>query len=234
MRSRAILLAVSPEMLARWRFDRQLRSLAASDHDVLRSYAAAQWPERDCAASDTQFIALDFELDGLQRDAHLLQAGWVRFSGRSLTMGGAQAFDIRSDANLNARAVTIHGIGEQRASKGEPIANVIEVLVSELSGKILVAHAAAIETEALKRASRSIYGRYLPVRSICTLALERKLNPNLVGGEAYRLGPSRGRYGLPNYEAHDALTDAIAAAELFHAQLSRLPSDVTLAQLERC
>ena len=220
-------------MLARWRFDRQLRSLATSDHDVLRSYAAAQWPERDCAASDTHFIALDFELDGLQKDAHLLQAGWVPFPGRSLTMGGAQEFDIRSDAELDARAVTIHGIGEQRASKGEPIAKVIEALISELAGKILVAHAAAIETEALRRAAKSIYGKDLPVRSICTLALERKLNPNLVGAEAYRLGPSRARYGLPAYDAHDALTDAIAAAELFQAQLSRLPPAVTLAELER-
>ena len=47
-----------------------------------------------------------------------------------------------------------------------------------------------------------------------------------------RVAEVRARYGLPDYSAHDALTDAIAAAELFQAQLTRLPPDIALAQLE--
>jgi DNA polymerase-3 subunit epsilon len=35
-----------------------------------------------------------------------------------------------------------------------------------------------------------------------------------------RLGDSRRRYGLPAYQGHHALRDAIATAELFQAQVA--------------
>ena len=220
-------------MFAKWRFERALRSLQESDHAVLRDYANADWPERDCPATEAHYLALDFELDGLRKDAHLLQAGWVPFADQSIALAGARSIDIRSSAELDDIAVTIHGIGEQRAAKGERLSDVIPQLIEALAGRVLVAHAVTIEHTALRRATRKLYGIDLPIRCICTLALERHLKPNLVGAEAYRLGPVRQRYGLPEYRAHDALTDAIAAAELFYAQLSRLPNDVTLARLEQ-
>ena len=219
-------------MLSQWRFERALKALAKSEHPALRHYAQADWPARDCPASEAPFLALDFELDGLRKDSHLLQSGFVPFLGRSISLAGAQSIDIQSDADLDAEAVTIHMIGEQRAALGQPIKDVVPMLIEALAGRILVAHAATIEQTALQRAAKSVFGIHLPMRTICTLALERELHPNLVGGEPYRLNSSRARYGLPEYRAHDALTDAIAAAELFQAQLSRLPPGTTLARLE--
>ncbi len=219
-------------MLSQWRFERALKALAKSEHPALRHYAQADWPARDCPASEAPFLALDFELDGLRKDSHLLQAGFVQFLGRSISLAGAQSIDIQSDADLDAEAVTIHMIGEQRAALGEPIIDVVPMLIEVLAGRILVAHAATIEMTALQRAVKSVFGAHLPIRTICTLVLERELHPNLMGGEPYRLNSCRARYGLPEYRAHDALTDAIAAAELFQAQLSRLPPGTTLARLE--
>ncbi len=219
-------------MLAQWRFERGLRSLANSNHDILSSYALADWPERSMRADQAPFLALDFELDGLRKDAHLLQAGWVPFEGHTIGLTNAHSLDILSDADLDPQAVTIHGIGEQRALRGRPIHEVSDKLLVALAGRILVAHGAWIEQDALCRTVKSLHGAKLPVRCICTLTLERHIHPNLVGTEDYRLGPCRQRYGLPDYSAHDALTDAIAAAELFQAQLTRLPPDTTLAQLE--
>ncbi|MDJ0642602.1 MAG: exonuclease domain-containing protein [Erythrobacter sp.] len=219
-------------MLAQWRFERALKALAKSEHPALRSYIEADWPNRDCLASKASFLALDFELDGLRKDSHLLQAGFVPFEGRSIGLKDAQSIDIQSDAELDAEAVTIHMIGEQRAARGQPITDVVPMLIDALAGRILVAHAATIELTAIQRAAKSVLGIHLPVRTVCTLVLERELHPNLIGGEPYRLNSCRARYGLPEYRAHDALTDAIAAAELFQAQLSRLPADTTLARLE--
>lgn len=219
-------------MFARWRFERGLKTLTKTDHPALRAYAEADWPHSDCPASTAPFLALDFELDGLRKDAHLLQAGWVSFEGRSIALANAQSIDIRSDADLDAQAVTIHMIGEERAAMGQPVKTVIPSLIEALAGRIMIAHAASIELTALQRAVRALLDVHLPIRAICTLILEREIHPNLAGSEAYRLGPTRERYGLPAYHAHDALTDAIAAAELFQAQLSRLPPDTTLARLE--
>ncbi|MEO1048059.1 MAG: exonuclease domain-containing protein [Pseudomonadota bacterium] len=219
-------------MFGNWRFERALRALENHESAAIQSYADADWPDRKLRAADVPFLALDFELDGLRKDAHLLQAGWLPLEGRQIPLSKAQSLDIRSDAALDPDAVAIHGIGEQRAAQGEKISHVIAALIDALSGRVLVAHAAAIEREALQRAAKAVFGVALPVRSVCTLSLEQRIHPNLVGGEAYRLGPARERYGLPDYGAHDALTDAIAAAELFQAQLSRLPASTTLSEIE--
>lgn len=219
-------------MLERWRFDRGLRRLADSEIDVLRAYAATDWPDRDMPVTEAPLLALDFELDGLRKDAHLLQAGWLAFDAQAIPLADAQSHDIRSDAQLNDQAVTIHGIGEQRAVLGKPIGEVIAALIEALAGRVMVAHAAGIERHALQSAAKRLWGVELPIRSICTLTLEKRLHPNLVGAEAYRLGTCRARYGLPEYNAHDALTDALAAAELFQAQLAHCPKGQTLAGLE--
>jgi DNA polymerase III subunit epsilon len=219
-------------MFAAWRFDRALKALENSEHSVLRDYAKTAWPERSLPASEAPFLALDFELDGLRKGADLLQAGWLPFQGRSISLSEVQSIDIRSKASLDDEAVTIHGIGEERALQGRKIPEVVESLIKALSGRILVAHAARIEVSALQRATEAIFGANLPIRKVCTLTLEQHLKPNLHVKNAYRLAETRRRYGLPDYTAHDALTDALAAAELFQAQLSRMDVATKLSELE--
>ena len=221
-------------LLSRWRDDRAFKALAASEFPKLSAYGRATWPNPDTPARQAPYLALDFELDGLRKAAHLLQAGWTPFEGSVLRLNEAQSLDIRSYAELDRTAVTIHGIGEERAARGEPVVEVLRALIAALTGRIMVAHAAWIERSALAGAVEALSGLTMPIRCVCTLTLERRLNPNLVGAEVYRLANTRARYGLPEYEPHDALTDAIAAAELFQAQLTRLPQGVTLSDIELC
>ena len=220
-------------MFENWRFERALKPLAASDHAVLREYAAANWPAPDTPLAQVPLLAVDFELDGLTRDAHLLQAGWIDFTTCGIALSGAVSRDIRSFADLNRDAVVVHGIGVERASAGEPVTDVIGDLVAALSGRLMVAHAAGIEQSAIARSSAAVFGVRIPVRSLCTLTLERRLHPNLTAPNAYRLASCRARYGLPEYSAHDALTDAIACAELFLAQCRQLGTGATLADALR-
>ena len=97
----------------------------------------------------------------------------------------------------------------------------------------MVAHGAAIERRVIARLSKAHFGVDIPVRSICTLKLERRLNPNLVGTDAYRLAATRSRYNLPDYHAHNALVDAVATAELFLAQVAHRfgPEHAPLARI---
>ena len=219
-------------LLARWRNERALAALAKTDFPRLKAYGEAQWPAPDTLASEAPYLALDFELDGLRKGAHLLQAGWTPFEGTKIRLDEARGIDIRSYAELDRDAVTIHGIGEERAAQGVPIVDAIRAVLTALSGRIMVAHAASIEHMALTAAVRSLTGMRLPIRMVCTLTLERRLHPNLGAGDAYRLATARARYGLPEYQPHDALTDAMAAAELFQAQLSHMHPSTRLADLE--
>lgn len=219
-------------MIRNWRFARRVAALGSSDNALLRGYADARWPSANDTIDEASLLALDFELDGLARRAHLLQAGWVPFDSSGIALGDAVAADIRSARRLQDDAVVVHGIGEDRAREGKPLETVFQQLIPALGGRILVAHGAQIEREAIARTTQALYGKALPVRAICTLALERRLNPNLVGSDAYRLAASRERYNLPAHDQHDALSDALAAAELLLAQLSRMPKDVRLGALE--
>lgn len=221
-------------MLRDWWFARMLAPLARHEADALRAYANAAWPARGEAAAQAQFLVLDFELDGLGEAAHLLQAGWVKMDNQSIALGTARRFDIRSDRRLDDKAVTIHGIGEDRAREGEPLSNVARALLPDMNGRVLVAHGAAIEESALGRMAKAVWQVSIPLRTICTMALDRRLHPDLGGSDAYRLARCRARYNLPDFDAHDALGDAIATGELFLAQLAHMPADTRLATLEDC
>lgn len=221
------------ERLQTWRFERRLGKLASIDTPQLAAYAGAAWPTARARVSEASLLALDFELDGLARDAHVLQAGWIAFDAKGIPLANTQAFDVRSQRRLDDTAVTVHGIGEERARQGKPLGAMIPALVNALAGRVVVAHGAAIERSVIERITQSHFGIALPVRTICTLALEQRLAPNLVGTDAYRLPATRRRYNLPEYSQHDALNDAIAVAELFLAQLSRLGIETRLGSLEQ-
>ena len=91
---------------------------------------------------------------------------------------------------------------------------------------MLLAHFARIETGFLGAACTRFWGAGLPVEVVDTFELERRA---LGGGwdaasdpGALRLWAARARYGLPVYRAHEALTDALACAELYLAQSAAL------------
>ena len=92
-----------------------------------------------------------------------------------------------------------------------------------LAGKVMVAHYARIETGFLYAACRQLYGMapVMPVVDTLLIEHERHVRSHLATQRgALRLAAARERYGLPRYPAHDALTDAIAAGELFLAQIA--------------
>ena len=73
-------------------------------------------------------------------------------------------------------------------------------------------------------AALSTYGARPPLTAVDTMALEHRLRADVHGevNGSLRLDAARRAYGLPRYSAHHALTDAIAAGELFLAQLAEL------------
>ncbi|MEM1349769.1 MAG: exonuclease domain-containing protein, partial [Myxococcota bacterium] len=96
-------------------------------------------------------------------------------------------------------------------------------LLEAMTGRALLVHHAPLDTSFLDRACRVAFGGPLMPHVVDTAALararlERSGLPMPAG--TYRLGALRQRYGLPRYRAHDALTDALATAELYLAMTS--------------
>jgi DNA polymerase-3 subunit epsilon len=119
----------------------------------------------------------------------------------------------------------LHAITDDVAARGAAPATVLGELLSVLAGKVLVAHHASFELAFLRAAcARAFGGRFL-APAVDTLALGHRAlewrNRSVVPGEL-RLDALRRRHNLPRYRAHDALSDALAAAELFLALLAGL------------
>ena len=91
-------------------------------------------------------------------------------------------------------------------------------------------------------ALRQRIGEGIEFPVIDTMELEARLHrrrpPGLIdrlmgrSSESIRLADSRGRYNLPYYRPHNALTDALACAELLQAQVAhRFSRDTPVCEL---
>ncbi len=190
----------------------------------LRDYYRAPFPSPDTVLEDVPMLALDLETTGLVpgRD-RILSIGYVPLDGGRIRLAGAGHLAVRTNAPIPEAAVAVHGITDDRARSGATLAEALVPTLAALTGRVLLAHFAWLETRFLDIACRTAFGGPLVVPVIDTLALERRRLAR-AGAQAppgaLRLGALRERHGLPRYRAHDALTDAVATAELLAAQLA--------------
>lgn len=200
----------------------------ASAQGPLKDYYAGAVPEPTTPASELSLLAIDLETTGLDPEQHkALSVGFVPVEGRDIVLGGSRHILIRSDAEVGQSAV-LHHLTDDMIATGTAMADVLAEILAALTGRILLAHYATIEVSFLSKACESHFGAPLVVPTIDTLALHRKLLSQGFDdeplGDDLRLWNARMRYGLPVYGAHEALTDAMACAELYLGQVAELSS----------
>lgn len=190
----------------------------------LRDYLDVPFPSPDTPWQDVDYLALDLETTGLEprRDA-IVSFGSVALHGPHIDLSSAAHRVVRLEQPLTARSVVIHGITHDTVAQGEPLNGILADTLRALAGKVLLAHHARVETGFLAAACARLFGgRFIvPVVDTQRLArqwLERRDRHYTV--QELRLFNLRKRYNLPNYQAHNALSDALAAAELFAAQMA--------------
>ncbi|MBP6524269.1 MAG: DNA polymerase III subunit epsilon [Dermatophilaceae bacterium] len=177
-------------------------------------------------------LAVDIETTGLDpRVDRVLSIGWVPVDGGSVVLGGAGRVVVRDEvggaggAGVGSSA-TIHGLTDDALAGGEVMADAVARLLGALTGRVLLAHFARIETAFLSGACERLWGAPLPCVVVDTLDLEHRVVTGRGQRDpepgALRLWSARERHGLPVYPAHEALVDALACAELYLAQRAEL------------
>jgi len=168
------------------------------------------------------YVALDLETTGLdpRRDL-ILSVGYVTLHAMQIELATARHRVVRIDRSIPEASAVIHHITDDQAARGGELGDVLSELLPVLAGKVLIAHHASIEQRFLSTACRQLWGCGLPLRIVDTQALalrtfERRQIPFKVSD--LRLHALGHHYNLPRYAAHNALSDALAAAELFLAQ----------------
>ncbi len=176
--------------------------------------------------SAVRLLALDFETTSLDAASGFpLSAGWVPVDGTAVRLGGAGSVGFLPPAVGVGDSAVFHGITDDAASEGLEESQAVAQILAALTGRVLLAHHASIEASFLSAAVRRVWGVAVEFACVDTLDIEHRLVTR--GGSepapgSLRLGAARERHGLPTYDAHEALTDALACAELYLAQLSIL------------
>jgi DNA polymerase III subunit epsilon len=192
----------------------------------LREYLARPFPLAGTDWRSVDFLAVDLETTGLdQRKDSILSVGHVTLSGGAIVLATAAHRVVRFVGDIPAASAVIHQITDDQAALGEDLEVVIADLLRVLSGKVLIAHHAHIETTFISRACRQVYGVGFVVPVVDTQVLaQRQLERRQIAykGSDLRLHALGERYNLPRYAAHNAFYDALSAAELFLAQVANL------------
>lgn len=223
--------------------ERRERALRSAAPGPLRDHLAVPLPDPATPLDALRLLALDLETTGLDpRTDRVLSLGWVPVDGGSIVLGGAQRFVVRGEGGAGAldgdgdgdgggvgQSAAVHGLTDDALAEGVPLADAVAALLDALAGRALLAHFARIETGFVAAACDRLWGGAPAFAVVDTLDLERRLiggHRSHLGREpepgALRLWTARERRGLPVYRAHEALTDALACAELYLAQRAEL------------
>lgn len=225
---------------------RRERALRSAPPGPVREHLAVPLPDPATPLDSLRLLALDIETTGLDpRRDRVLSLGWVPVDGGSILLGGARRFVVRDDGGSAAAAgrawggqpggpggegvgqsATVHGLTDDALAAGVPMADAVTALLDALAGRALLAHFARIETGFVGAACERLWGAAPAFAVVDTFELERRalgggLGHHLEPG-ALRLWTARERRRLPVYPAHEALTDALACAELYLAQRAEL------------
>ncbi|MFW6342026.1 MAG: exonuclease domain-containing protein [Halothiobacillaceae bacterium] len=187
----------------------------------LRTFLESPLPTLSADWRSGHYLVVDFETTGLdsRRDG-LLSIGWVGMEGMEVDLGSARHILVRPEQAIPEASAVIHCITDDLAADGSALEPALTALLEALTGRILVAHNARFEMAFLQRACRQLWGAGLALPVIDTMALARRhFEHRHVSWrqDALRLDSLRQQYHLPRYDAHHALSDALATAELFSA-----------------
>lgn len=200
------------------------RLLKHYQNTPLQHYLSEPVPDKSSEVKETEFIVLDFETSGLNAKAdRILSIGYTLIKNCRVTMKNNQYALIKQPEELAADNVTIHQLTDSMIQAGDELKDVFDRLVSDMAGRVLVAHNSTIETNFINATCKKLYGCSLPTRVVDTLQIEQKRRQRRhqsIKQNELRLFNLRKEYGLPRYKAHNALEDAIATAELLLVQKS--------------
>lgn len=209
----------------------KFRTLAEHSREpLLRNYYGRGPVAPDTPLEQTPLMALDLETTGLDSRRHgIVSIGLVPFSLERIGASRSHYWVVRPRRELEARSITIHRLTHADIGSAPDLEILAEAFLEAIAGHVLVVHYHAIERPFLYRAFERRFGEGLLFPLIDTLQMEKRiyggvsLNPLTWFGprrRSWRLADCRRRYGLPEYAPHHALTDALATAELWQAQVA--------------
>jgi DNA polymerase-3 subunit epsilon len=174
------------------------------------------------------YWALDLETGGLDaRTDAILAVGMVPIRAGTIRVPESYYTLVRPEpgARVDPRSVTAHQLVEGDLRDAPALADVVPEVARRLAEGVLLVHNRELDEAFLRGAFARSGSRWPAPRIVDTVDLVLALDHRRRARDPYlpertpalRLRAARREIGLPDYPAHDALSDALAAAELFLA-----------------
>ncbi|MCG6966388.1 MAG: 3'-5' exonuclease [Chromatiaceae bacterium] len=202
------------------------KALAQAAPGPLAEYLATPFPDKNSDCREIEIVAIDLETTGLDpRKDVILSIGLVHIEQFSVKLSTAWHSIVRIDRDIPGESAVIHQITDDQSAAGAPIEELLPEVFARMAGKPMLVHYSPIEQNFISAACQRLYGAPFVVPIIDTLEIGQRVfvrrNHTIQPGDL-RLFNLRPRYNLPQYKAHNALSDALATAELFLAMADNL------------
>ncbi|KZN67921.1 3'-5' exonuclease [Pseudoalteromonas luteoviolacea] len=177
---------------------------------------------------ESELVVLDLELTGLNPARHeIVSAAWVIIKRGKIVLSESR-YMLNADVQSLAQSPVYHGIDEEQLKRGASLEEVMNTLAGVLKGKVLVCHNTQLDWSFIQTHARKFGLEIRPDYMLDTLKIEKSRllrQRQEVGQDQLRLPACRRRYGLPDYQNHNALSDSLATAELLLAQVNHLDAE---------
>lgn len=202
-----------------------------ADNEALQRFFSTPLPAPDTPLSEVPMVALDLETTGLDERRHgIVSVGAVPFTLGRIPLAQRRYWVVKPPRPLDEASIAYHHITHSEVADAPDLDEVLDELLEVLAGRVVVVHFRNIERPFLDAAVKERRGEGVLFPMIDTMSLEARLHRQTLWARfrrwlgrppvSIRLNASRERYGLPPYQGHHALVDALATAELLQAQIA--------------
>ena len=171
-----------------------------------------------------RFVAFDMEMSGLKpRRDFIVSIGAVMMTGSVIHAGRTFYRLVRPEGELKPDSVVIHGITPDELQNGDGLDTVLKDFLGFIKDAVLLGHFLHFDLRFLNAALKRLFGTKLRNPAIDTHDIHEWLMQNSSDFRRHYPGVSARkdlfyvaeRYGVAPGRAHDALSDAFVAAQLF-------------------
>jgi len=175
------------------------------------------WFSRRTPLAEARWVVIDCETSGLDPSRDRLLSVAVRVSGERIHLGESFSSHVRASMPSSSSNILVHGIGADAQLTAPQVAEVLPQFARFVEGHVPVAFHAWFDGEVLERAGLRLSRRWLDLEPLAHAVFPQRKLRTLDDWLAACHIHSGGR--------HDALHDALAAAELLLVLLARARSD---------
>lgn len=184
----------------------------------------AQGGEYHGPLQEYEFVVLDTELTGFSRKRDEIVAfGAVRIRDLRIVCGETFYALVRPDGRFQTQSTLVHRLTPGELHRAAGLDEVLPRFVEFCGDAFLVGHFVRLDLEFINRAAQRLMGGILTTPYLDTMGLAMSYQDlrDGAGGDhdnrqgVYTLAALSKEYGLPSFQEHNALQDALQTAYLF-------------------